>query len=135
MPLRNGEEISVTKRRKFRICELEMTYNFEVFIHQTEAGAIQRTKCPRMKQAQQTQFRVTPRGGGKRKQKVGFCPKTFCYFYIIFPQKCQESLDHNFFYIPNKIFVCSFIVVYYMTSQLFLKLTQVVFFKVIHGSH
>lgn len=33
MFLRNVEEILVIKERKFRICELEIIYNFKVFIY------------------------------------------------------------------------------------------------------
>lgn len=35
---RNADESSVTKKRKVRICELEITYNFKDFIYQTKVG-------------------------------------------------------------------------------------------------
>lgn len=38
MPPRNADKSSVTKKRKFRIYELEITYNFKVFIYQTKVG-------------------------------------------------------------------------------------------------
>lgn len=35
---RNADESSATKKRKFSICELEITYNVKVFIDQTTVG-------------------------------------------------------------------------------------------------
>lgn len=38
MRLRNGEEISVTKKRKFTICELQITYHFEFAFSRPRVG-------------------------------------------------------------------------------------------------
>lgn len=38
MRLRNGEEISVTKKRKFTICELQITYYFKFAFSRPRAG-------------------------------------------------------------------------------------------------
>lgn len=83
MPLRNGEEISVTKKRKFRICELEITYNFKVLFTKLRLGYPYNTKekmpkdgAKSMKTIQRLQLEKKAES-----KKVGFFVQSyFCHY-------------------------------------------------------
>lgn len=80
MRLRNGEEISVTKKRKFTICELQITYHFELAFSRPRVGYTSnwKGKMPRAGMSQRRQLRTPREGEKKTAGKLG-CGQRYCY--------------------------------------------------------